>query len=156
MKLIIAIIRPEQLEAVREAVEEAEACLLSISQAGDGQTLSGSYRGIEFRVAQPRLRLEIAVVNEKLLRTTIEGIARAGSRDALARINGSLFVLPLDEYVPIVKIDHEQVGLAATNPVPIASHRPSLSATLRYAFSSLLNKFPAKKVQEKERIDHYA
>jgi nitrogen regulatory protein PII len=46
--------------------------------------------------------LEIVVVNEILVRQTVEAIARAGSTDDSSRLgNGTILVTPLDEYVRI-------------------------------------------------------
>jgi len=53
MKLIIATIRPEKLAAVRAALIEQEACLMSVSEGlgnGKGPGRIGVYRGTEFRV----------------------------------------------------------------------------------------------------------
>ena len=52
MKLIIAIIRPEKLAAVQAALDEQEACLMSVSELlGDGcePGCTGRYPGMEFR-----------------------------------------------------------------------------------------------------------
>ena len=104
MKLIVGIIRPEKLEAIRLALDEPGVPLASISQVIDGNAprSTTTYRGVGVGVPQPRLRLEVVVVNEALVQWAIEAIARAGSTvDARCRGDGSVFVMPLDECVPI-------------------------------------------------------
>jgi len=102
MKLIVAIIQPEKLEAVQAAINESEACLVSVSQVASGMARKGSYRGGGIRVPLPRLRLEIVVVNEMLVRQTVEAIACAASAGDLSRLgNGDILVMQLDEYVRI-------------------------------------------------------
>jgi nitrogen regulatory protein P-II 2 len=81
MKLIIAIIRPEKLAAVQAALTELKACLISVSQVlGGGREpgRTGMYRGVEFRVQPPKLRLEIAA-DDWLVEGAVEAIMRAES-----------------------------------------------------------------------------
>ena len=76
MKLIIAIIRPENLEVVQAALHERKACLISVSQVlGDGREpgRTGIYRGTEFRVRRPKLRLEIAA-DDRGVEAAVEAI----------------------------------------------------------------------------------
>jgi nitrogen regulatory protein PII len=102
MKLVVAIIQPETLEAVQAAVHESEACLVSISQAADGVVRTGSYRGGSITVPLPRLRLEVVVVNDMLLRETVEAIRTAGAANDTSRPgNGTIIVMELDNYVRI-------------------------------------------------------
>ena len=102
MKLIIAIIQLEKLEGVQAAINESEARLVSVSQVAGGTARKGVYRGGVIRVPLPRLRLEIVVVNEMLVRQTVDSIARAASTSDLSRLgNGDIFVMQLDEYVRI-------------------------------------------------------
>jgi nitrogen regulatory protein P-II 2 len=102
MTLIVAIIRPEKLEAVQAALEEPDACLVSISEVGDGLGMRSFYRGAEIRVSQPRLRLEVIVVNEMLVRDAVQAIVRAGAATGEERLgHGNVFAIPLNEYVRI-------------------------------------------------------
>ena len=104
MKLIVALIRPERLEAVQEALDEPGVGLVGVSQAVDPREpcAQAFYRGLPVRLPRPRLRLEVVVVNEALVEWTKNAIARAGAvahPDATG--HGDLFVLPLDEHVRI-------------------------------------------------------
>ncbi|HKB40137.1 MAG TPA: P-II family nitrogen regulator [Gemmataceae bacterium] len=104
MKLIIAIIRPEQLETVRAALHEPEACLLCASEVmGDGREpgFIEIYRGREVRVPRPKLRLEIAV-SDALVQGTVEAISRAASTGVPGhRGHGNVFVMQLDGCIRI-------------------------------------------------------
>ena len=99
MKLIVAMIRPEQLEAVQESLSETEACVISVNEVCDLRNQRSSvYRGAEY-VSGRALRLEIVVVNEMLVREVVEAITRVGSA-------GDVFVLNLEAWVPIQREDN--------------------------------------------------
>jgi nitrogen regulatory protein PII len=102
MKLIIAIIRPEKLAAVQAGFHERGACLMSVSQVlGDGQKpgCKGIYRGTEFRVWRPKLRLEVAV-DDWCVEGAVEAVLHAGSTgDSGPSGDCKVFVMHLDECV---------------------------------------------------------
>jgi nitrogen regulatory protein P-II 1 len=102
MKLIIAIIRPEKLAAVQAALTEQEACLMSFREVrGDGReaSLKGIYRGVEFTVRWPRLRLEI-VVDDWFVEGAVEIILRAASTGDSKQIDDcKVLVVQLDGYL---------------------------------------------------------
>jgi nitrogen regulatory protein P-II 1 len=104
MKLIIAIVRPEKLEAVQAALEDKEASLLCVGQvvgAGRYDVFTEIYRGREVHVQRTKLRLEIAV-NDPLVQGTVAEIARAASIGGPGREgNGKIFVMPLTESIGI-------------------------------------------------------
>src|SRR5262245_10177838 len=106
MKLIVAIIRPEKLQAVQASLPEPEACLLSVSQVvGDGREAGFTeiYRGREVRVPRPKLRLEIAVT-DALVQGAVESITRAvstGYSGGGHLGNGNVYVMQLDGCVRI-------------------------------------------------------
>src|SRR5262249_32969025 len=104
MKLIVAIIRPEKLEAVQASLQEPEECLVSVSQVvGNGRDpgFTELYRGREVRVPRPKLRLEIAV-HDAQVQGAVEAIARAGFTDDSGHLGrGNIFVMHLDEDVRI-------------------------------------------------------
>src|SRR5262245_60728424 len=102
MKLIVAIIRPECLEVVQAALQEAGAALLSVSQVvGDGREpgFTEIYRGREVRVRRPKLRLEVAA-DETLVPRAVDAIARAAATGDPGGV-GNVFVMHLDECVGI-------------------------------------------------------
>jgi nitrogen regulatory protein P-II 1 len=104
MKLIVAIIRPEKLEAIQGALGEPGVSLMSVTKVADTRMpgLTGTYRGGEVRVPQPRLRLEVVVVNDALVQWVIEAITHAGSTgDSRHLGDGNVFVVPLEECVRI-------------------------------------------------------
>ena len=104
MKLIVAIIQPEELDGIRAALEEPGVSLVGISQAhlidGYAPRSTATYRGVEVRVPHPRLRLEVVVVNDALVSWVLDAIVRVGHRDDSAPVNDAqVFVMPLDEPV---------------------------------------------------------
>ena len=90
MKLIIAIIRPEKLEAVQAALNEREVYLMTVTDVrGCGRQRGHTevYRGAEMQIRLvSKLKLEIAV-NEAFVEATVEAIvhaARTGERGSEA------------------------------------------------------------------------
>jgi nitrogen regulatory protein P-II 1 len=105
MKLIIAIIQPSKLEAVKDALSEVEVFRLTVSDVqGFGRQKGHTevYRGHEYTVNLLRkVKLEIAV-NEEFVEPTINAIVKAGRTGEEGRIgDGKIFVLPLDDVVRI-------------------------------------------------------
>jgi nitrogen regulatory protein P-II 2 len=105
MKLITAIIRPEKLEAVQEALNEHDVYLMTVSDVrgcGRQRGYTEVYRGTEFQVRLlPKLKLEIAV-NDAFVEATVEAIVHAArSGDTGAVGDGKIFVLPLEDCVRI-------------------------------------------------------
>ena len=105
MKLIIAIIQPSRLEAVKEALNKVEVVRLTVMDCqGFGRQKGHTelYRGHEFKVNLLRkVQLQIAV-NEEFVEPTINAIiegARTGEKGELG--DGKIFVLPLEECVRI-------------------------------------------------------
>jgi nitrogen regulatory protein P-II 2 len=102
MKLIIAYIQPEKLNAVKKALYEKEILKMSVTNSlGCGQQggYHETYRGAKIEVnLLKKIRLEIAV-NDDFVEKTIEAIilgARTGSIG-----DGKIFILPLEECVRI-------------------------------------------------------
>src|SRR2546429_8814769 len=98
MKLIVAIIRPERLEAVQAALNERDVYLMTVSDVrgcGRRRGYAEVYRGSEFQVRLlPKLKLEIAV-NEALVEATVEAIVHAARAPETGQIgDGEIFVLP--------------------------------------------------------------
>src|SRR5215471_11910815 len=100
MKYIIAIIRPEKLEAVQNALSEREVWLMTVSNVhgcGRQRGYTETFRGgqIPIRLVQ-KVKLEIAV-NEKFVKPTVEAILMAAKSEGDRIGDGKIFVLPLDE-----------------------------------------------------------
>jgi len=105
MKMIVAIIRPDKLEAVQAALNERDVYLMTVSDVrgcGRQRGYTEVYRGTEFQVRLlPKLKLEIAV-NEAFVEATVEAIVHAARTAETGQIgDGKIFVLPLDDCIRI-------------------------------------------------------
>ncbi|MGZ3317351.1 MAG: P-II family nitrogen regulator [Isosphaeraceae bacterium] len=105
MKLIIAIIQPDKLEAVQNALVSVDVFRLTVLEVrGFGRQLGFTevYRGTEFKVnLLKKLQLEIAV-NDDFVDPTVEAIIKAGKTEPDGEIgDGKIFILPLEECVRI-------------------------------------------------------
>lgn len=99
MKLIIAVIQPTKLSAVREALVKVGVERMTVCDAqGYGRQRGHTefYRGVEYQTHMLRkITLEIAVNDDFLDRTidTIMNVARTGAEGNIG--DGKIFVLPL-------------------------------------------------------------
>lgn len=105
MKMIIAIIRPEKLEAVQAALNEKEVYLMTVSDVrgcGRQRGFTEVYRGQEYQVRLlPKLKLEIAV-NDSFVNAAIEAIVQSSRTEGTGQIgDGKIFVLPMEDCVRI-------------------------------------------------------
>jgi nitrogen regulatory protein P-II 1 len=105
MKLIIAIIQPSRLEAVKTALTEVEVFRLTLMDCqGFGRQKGHTevYRGHELAVNLLRkVQLQIAV-NEEFVEPTINAIVQGGRSGDQGEIgDGKIFVLPMDDCVRI-------------------------------------------------------
>src|SRR5712675_2103086 len=105
MKLILAIIQPSKLEAVKEALNKVEVFRLTIVDVqGFGRQKGHSevYRGHELTVNLLRkVQLQIAV-NEDFVEPTVNAIMEAGRTGPEGRIgDGKIFILPLEDCIRI-------------------------------------------------------
>ena len=102
MKLIIAYIQPERLNAVKQSLYNREIYKMSVSNAlGCGQQAGyvHMYRGAVEEVSLlKKVRLAIAV-NDEFIDKTIEGIIEGARTGEIG--DGKIFVLPMDECVRI-------------------------------------------------------
>src|SRR3712207_3376747 len=105
MKLIVAIIRVEKLEAVQAALNERDVYLMTVSDVrgcGRQRGQTEVYRGQEFEIRLlPKLKLEIAV-NDAFVEATVEAVVHAARSGDTGQIgDGKIFVLPLEDAVRI-------------------------------------------------------
>lgn len=103
MKLIIAIIQPDKLDEVHQALIAAEIFRVTVSRVtGHGQQEDPElYRGEEVVPSLlPKVRLEIAV-NDAFVEPTIEVILRAAKHGGGVIGDGKIFILPLEETIRI-------------------------------------------------------
>ncbi|MGC9517897.1 MAG: P-II family nitrogen regulator [Methanomicrobiales archaeon] len=102
MKEIVAIIRPEKLETVKQVLEEVGCRGLTVTEVkGRGRQLglTESYRGREYKVdLLPKTRLEI-VVNDQHAEKVIETIVKTAQTGDIG--DGKIFISPVEEVVRI-------------------------------------------------------
>ena len=111
MKLIIAYIQPERLNAVKQSLYKSEIYKMSVTNAlgcGQQKGYHETYRGVDVEVnLLKKVRLEIAVNNEyeeSTIKAIIEG-ARTGNIG-----DGKIFVLDLPK---AIRIRTQETGNAA-------------------------------------------
>jgi len=107
MKLIIAVVRSNKLDQVREKLIEKGIERITVSRAsGHGRYQNKEvYRGKEIVPGlTPKIRIEIAV-NEEFVERTIDAILEAGrenSEDNGGTLgDGKIFIMPLEEVIRI-------------------------------------------------------
>jgi nitrogen regulatory protein P-II 1 len=102
MKLIIAYIQPERLNAVKQALYEKEVYKLSVTNAlgcGQQKGYHESYRGADMEVnLLKKIRLEIAV-NDGFVQPTVEAIIKGARTGNIG--DGKIFVMDLGECIRI-------------------------------------------------------
>lgn len=98
MKLIIAYIQPEKLEAVKRSLNEAEICKMSVTNAlgcGQQKGYHETYRGVGMDInLLKKVRMEIAV-NDPFVDKAIKAIISAARTGTIG--DGKIFVLPMEE-----------------------------------------------------------
>lgn len=105
MRLVLAIIQPTKLDAVREALNKIGVTRMTVCDAqgyGRQRGQTASYRGNEYKTNLLRkIALEIVVNDDFLDRTleTVTAIARTGPEGQIG--DGKVFVLPMDEAIEI-------------------------------------------------------
>jgi len=105
MRMVIAIIQPTKLSAVREALAKIGVTRMTVCDAQGyarqrGQT--GLYRGNEYKTNLLRkIALEITVNDDFLDRTidTVVHVSRTGPEGNIG--DGKIFVLPAEEAIEI-------------------------------------------------------
>ena len=105
MKLIVAVIQPTKLQAVREALVKIEVLRMTVCDAqGYGRQLGHTevYRGHEYRTDLLR-KVELQIlVNEDFVDRTLAAllkVARTGSEGQIG--DGKIFTVPVEECIRI-------------------------------------------------------
>jgi len=115
MKLIVAIIRPDRLSEVLEALFRAEVRGLTVSRVqghGGELELVETYRGTTVKMElQEKVRLEIGV-SEPFVERTVQTLLRAAATGAVG--DGKVFVIPLEA---VYRIRTGEANEAAVTPV---------------------------------------
>ena len=115
MKLITAIIRPERLEAVQQALTAIDVYLMTVTDVrgcGKQKGHTEFYRNTEIQVRLlPKLKIEIAV-NEPFVEQTVEAIVHAARTEPTGNIgDGKIFIQPLDDCIRIRTGERGSIGI---------------------------------------------
>ena len=115
MKLVVAIIRPEMLNDVLEALYRREVRGLTVSRVlghgGEAEHVA-TYRGTTVKLPlQEKVRLEIGVT-EPFVEPTIEAIRDAACTGEVG--DGKIFVLDLERSVRIRSDERDESALTPT------------------------------------------
>ncbi|MCX7747872.1 MAG: P-II family nitrogen regulator [Clostridia bacterium] len=98
MKMVVAVVRPEAMELVKEALYKAEIFKMTVSQVkgcGQQKGYTENYRGTIVNVnLLNKVRFEI-VVNEEYVQPTIDAIMDAAKTGKIG--DGKIFVLPVEQ-----------------------------------------------------------
>ena len=119
MKMIVAIVRPERVNSVLEALYRVQVRGLTISrvQGHGGETEHvENYRGTTVKMTlAEKVRLEIGV-SDGFVETTVNAIAEAARTGEVG--DGKIFVMPIERVIRIRsgEKDHD----AVTPVVPLA------------------------------------
>jgi len=113
MKMIVAVIKPSRLDAVLEAVTEAGASGLTVTEVrgyGRQRGKTEVYRGAEYEVKLlPKVKLEIAVPSE-IADSVVEAVARTANTGKIG--DGKVFVLDLEKALRIRTGDTDAAAIA--------------------------------------------
>jgi nitrogen regulatory protein P-II 1 len=115
MKLVVAIIRPEKLNDVLEALYRAEVRGLSISKVrghgGETEAVE-TYRGTTVKVElHDKVKIEIGV-SDTFVEPTVKAILAAGATGEVG--DGKVFVLPVEK---VYRIRTGEEDRSAVTPV---------------------------------------
>ena len=113
MKMIVAVIKPSRLDAVLDAVTEAGASGLTVTEVrgyGRQRGKTEVYRGAEYEVKLlPKVKLEIAV-SDDMADGVVEAISRAANTGKIG--DGKVFVLDLEKALRIRTSERDAAAIA--------------------------------------------
>lgn len=113
MKMIVAVIQPEKLDDVKEALFNAEVCKMTVSRVRGCGTQMGfteHYRGQVRSVnLLEKIRVEVAV-NDEYVDNTVKAIIKGAKSGNIG--DGKIFVMPMDECIRIRtdETGHDAIG----------------------------------------------
>ena len=115
MKLVVAIVRPERLNEILEALYRAEVRGLTISRVrghgGETEAVE-TYRGMTVKVElHDKVRLEIGV-SDNFVAPTVKAILSAGATGEVG--DGKIFVLPVEK---VYRIRTGEEDRSAVTPI---------------------------------------
>jgi nitrogen regulatory protein P-II 2 len=113
MKLVIAYIKPERLNPVKQALYRAEVFNMSVTNAlgcGKQKGFHEHYRGVDIEVnLLKKMRIEIAV-NDSFVEPAVNAIIEGAKTGNVG--DGKIFVVPLEE---AIRISSSERGSNAVN-----------------------------------------
>jgi nitrogen regulatory protein P-II 2 len=113
MKMIVAVIKPSRLDAVLDAVTEAGASGLTVTEVrgyGRQRGKTEVYRGAEYEVKLlPKVKLEIAVPSD-ICESVVDAVQRTANTGKIG--DGKVFVLDLEQALRIRTGDHGDAAIA--------------------------------------------
>jgi nitrogen regulatory protein P-II 1 len=122
MKLVLAIVRPEKVNAILEALYRAQVRGLTISRvSGHGGEIERieTYRGTTLKVEMhDKVRFEIGV-SDHFVEPTVRAILGAARTGEVG--DGKIFVLPVEKVVRIRTAEEDE---AAVTPVAVHQEEP--------------------------------
>jgi nitrogen regulatory protein P-II 1 len=114
MKMIVAIVRPEKVEAIQDALSAVEVYLMTLSDVrgcGRQRGFKEQYRGTQGLIRLlSKVKFEIAV-NDEFAEPAVKAIMKAAHSGNIG--DGKIFVLPLEE---CYRIRTGESGGAAIGP----------------------------------------
>lgn len=102
MKMIVAIIQPERLDAVKESLFNTDVRKMTVSrvrgcgqQAGYDEHYRGQVKSVNLL---EKIRIEIAV-NDEFVQPTVDAVVKGARSEAIG--DGKIFVMPMGECIRI-------------------------------------------------------
>jgi nitrogen regulatory protein PII len=112
MKIVIAVIRPNRLQDVKEALSDAGIVGLTVTDVRGAGRQKGQierYRGSEYSVDLiPKVKLEVAIEDDQV-ETIIQAIRNSAHTGEIG--DGKIFVIPLEDSMRIRTGDRGESSL---------------------------------------------
>jgi nitrogen regulatory protein P-II 2 len=113
MKMIVAVIKPSRLDAVLDAVTEAGASGLTVTEVrgyGRQRGKTEVYRGAEYEVKLlPKVKLEIAVPSD-IVDRVVDAISKTANTGKIG--DGKIFVMDLEQALRIRTGERDAAAIA--------------------------------------------
>lgn len=120
MKLVVAVVRPEKLNSVLEALYRAEVRGLTISRVqGHGGEVERveTYRGMTLKVElHDKVRLEIGV-SDHFVEATVKAILASATTGEVG--DGKIFVMPVEKVYRIRTGEEDQQAVTPVVPAAV-------------------------------------
>jgi nitrogen regulatory protein PII len=114
MKLIIATVPPERIEAVQIALQSNSAESIYAIQMRDlHSSTEECYRGAAYYPFRPVFRVEALVMNEMLLEETVQAVVNACKSEAATQETGTILVLDVHNWIRVSESEPRLHAVAA-------------------------------------------